>query len=155
MKTKAMFICNECGYQTQKWMGKCPGCNNWSTLIETIVDEPKTASVKNSQKTISRAVKKINEINYDFEERSTTGIGELDRVLGGGLVKGSIVLIGGEPGIGKSTLLLQICQYLGEEHSVLYVSGEESARQIKLRAQRLAVDTESLYLLAATDAQSI
>ena len=104
---------------------------------------------------LSERILELEDIGADTDIRYNTGVGELNRVLGGGLVKGSLVLLGGEPGIGKSTILLQICQFLGKEHSVLYVSGEESARQIKLRAQRLGVDTENLYILTATDAEAV
>lgn len=157
-KSKTVYRCTECGFETSKWNGRCPGCGTWNSLEEDLLmpapgGRPGNASRKKVD--LSDRIQELSQISTDDDVRYHTGCGELDRVLGGGLVKGSIVLIGGEPGIGKSTLLLQICQYLGQEHSVLYVSGEESTRQIKLRAQRLEVDTESLYLLAATDAQSI
>lgn len=155
MKTKAIYICNECGYQTTKWMGKCPGCNAWSSLIETVMndDKPKSATALN-RKTIANA-RKINEITYNNEQRYHTGIKELDRVLGGGMVKGSLILVGGDPGIGKSTLLLQICQNLGKSKKILYVSGEESEKQIKLRAQRLGVEDVDLYLISENDVEQI
>ncbi len=156
MKTKAMYICSECGYQTQKWMGKCPGCNSWSTLLETVVEEAKLqAGCVIKKSSAVRAVRKINEINYDFEERQNTGINELDRVLGGGLVKGSLILVGGDPGIGKSTLLLQICENIGKTKKILYISGEESEKQIKLRAERLGVTSAELYLLSENDVERI
>ncbi|MBE6854824.1 MAG: DNA repair protein RadA [Ruminococcus sp.] len=154
-KAKTVFICTECGYESPKWNGKCPSCGAWNSFEE----ELPVPAAKNGtpQRTIdlSEKILELGEVDTADEVRYFTGLKELDRVLGGGLVKGSLVLLGGEPGIGKSTLLLQICQFLGEEHSVLYVSGEESARQIKLRAQRLGVDTESLYLLTVTDAAAI
>ena len=155
MKSKAMYICSECGYQTQKWMGKCPGCNSWSTLVETLIDEPKTSADGKVKRSAPTYAKKICEINYDFEQRDKTGINELDRVLGGGLVKGSLVLVGGDPGIGKSTLLLQICENLGKTKKILYVSGEESEKQIKLRAERLGVSNADLYLISENDVEKI
>ena len=156
MKTKAMYICSECGYQTPKWMGKCPGCNGWSTLIETLVNEEKTSATGGAlKKATIRSAKKIGEITYNSEERYCTGIGELDRVLGGGMVKGSLVLVGGDPGIGKSTLLLQICANLGKTKKLLYVSGEESEKQIKLRAERLGVGDAELYLVSENDVEAI
>ena len=158
-KSRTVFVCNECGYKSPKWMGKCPNCDEWNTLMEEVV--VKTATSSSGKKSIvsssSQAleVTSINDVDENDEYRYLTGMSELDRVLGGGIVKGSLVLLGGEPGIGKSTLLLQICQYLGENHSVLYVSGEESQRQIKLRAKRLGVDTKNLYLLTDTDIGNI
>lgn len=155
MKTKAIYICNECGYQTTKWMGKCPGCGAWSSLTETVVgDEKPKSGTAEGRKTI-RSARKINEITYDSEERYHTGIGELDRVLGGGMVKGSLILVGGDPGIGKSTLLLQICSNLGKQKKILYISGEESEKQIKIRAERLGVTDADLYLLSENDVEQI
>lgn len=153
MKTKAMYICGECGYQTPKWMGKCPGCNRWDTFEEMLVNDEKQgkgakAAVKNA---VMREIKRIDKITYNTEERYKTGMEELDRVLGGGLVKGSLILVGGDPGIGKSTLLLQICQSLGQNRKILYVSGEESEKQIKLRAERLGVTDSELYLVSEND----
>ena len=149
-KSKIIFECNQCGYQSGKWNGRCPDCGSWNSFeeVEQITSSKKTADLTDK-------ILELSEIDVDADVRYKTGIGEFDRVLGGGLVKGSIVLLGGAPGIGKSTLLLQICQYLGENYSILYVSGEESARQIKVRAQRLGVDTESLYILTVTDAEAI
>ena len=149
MKTKAMYICNECGYQTPRWIGKCPGCNSWNTLIETVVDDSRPADV--IKKKATRTVKKIKDITYDSEIRYKTGMGELDRVLGGGLVKGSLILVGGDPGIGKSTLLLQICENIGKDKKILYVSGEESEKQIKVRAERLGTVDAQLYLISEND----
>ena len=155
MKSKSTYICRECGYQTAKWLGKCPGCGQWNTFDETLVAEEKHGAVKKAAPAAARTVSTLNQIKTDLEVRSKTGLSELDRVLGGGLVKGSLVLVGGDPGIGKSTLLLQICQHLSESKKILYVSGEESERQIKLRAQRLGVDAGSLYLVSETDVASI
>ncbi len=157
-KSKYRYTCNQCGFESSKWNGKCPSCGAWNSFEEDIAE-----NVPASRGGVSRAdgadlsekIMELADIGIDSDVRYDTGLGELNRVLGGGLVKGSLVLLGGEPGIGKSTILLQICQYLGEDHSVLYVSGEESARQIKLRAQRLGVDTENLYILTATDAEAI
>ncbi len=159
MKTKTTYICNECGYKSLKWMGKCPGCGEWNTLEETLVyAEKKTASASAGGAKASqgvRVVQKISDIKPGFEKRYKTGIGELDRVLGGGIVQGSLILVGGDPGIGKSTLLLQICQSVESDKKILYVSGEESEGQIKLRAERLGVDNNNLYLIGETDVERI
>lgn len=151
MKTKINYICTECGYQTPKWMGKCPGCGGWNTLVETVVGEKK--EVKKTSSAYVKKPKKIHEISGEDETRMLTGMPELDRVLGGGLVKGSLVLVGGDPGIGKSTLLLQICQSLGKK--VLYISGEESERQIKIRASRLGVTSEDIYIVSENDVGTV
>lgn len=158
-KSKTVYVCSECGYESSKWNGKCPGCGEWNTLEEQEVETAvKSSSLRTSAPTrikdLSSQIKDLTQIGINDEVRYSTGIGELDRVLGGGLVKGSLVLIGGEPGIGKSTLLLQICKFLGEERSILYISGEESIRQIKLRATRLDVDTPNLYILSTNDAHA-
>ena len=146
-KPKTIYRCTECGYESAKWNGKCPSCGAWNTLEEDVpLPVPSgTGNARRKPVDLTDRIQELQEVDTSADVRYHTGVGELDRVLGGGLVRGSIVLLGGEPGIGKSTLLLQICQYFGEEHSVLYVSGEESAKQIKLRAQRLSVTTESLY----------
>ncbi len=156
-KSRFVYTCNQCGYETSKWNGRCPSCGAWNSLEEELAEKPSPSGSRSSYSApdLSESILELENIGADTDVRYNTGVGELDRVLGGGLVKGSLVLLGGEPGIGKSTLLLQICQFLGEEHSVLYVSGEESARQIKLRAQRLGVDSENLYILTATDAEAI
>ena len=147
-KNKTVFICSECGFESPKWYGKCPGCGEWNTLNEEISSSTSTkSSVSSSAKVMS-----LDEITEDVEKRISTGIKEFDRVLGGGIVKGSLVLISGDPGIGKSTILLQVCEYLGKSKKILYVSGEESANQIKMRANRLGVTTDSLYILPQTDA---
>lgn len=152
-KDRIEYVCTECGATTSKWNGCCPSCGKWNTLEESVPIE--TASGHHQPVDLSSRIHLISEITTMNETRYQTGSGELDRVLGGGLVKGSIVLLGGEPGIGKSTLLLQICQYLGEHHHVLYVSGEESERQLKLRAERLNVSSNNLYILTEMDAQAI
>lgn len=155
-KARTVYVCTECGYESPKWNGKCAGCGAWNSLEEsTPAPAVKSAPGARAAVDLSDRILELSRVDMESEVRYRTGMGELDRVLGGGLVKGELVLLGGEPGIGKSTLLLQICQYLGQNHSVLYVSGEESARQIKLRAQRLGVDTESLYLLTVNDAEAI
>lgn len=157
-KSKYIYTCNQCGFESTKWNGKCPSCGAWNSFEEELADALPVSSisaVRGNAADLSDNILELEEIGVDSDVRYDTGIGELNRVLGGGLVKGSLVLLGGEPGIGKSTILLQICQFLGEDHSVLYVSGEESARQIKLRAQRLGVDTENLYILTSTDAESV
>lgn len=156
-KLKNMFVCNQCGFESSKWNGKCPNCNAWNSFEEVApVDyKPLGRPVNVSTIDLSSKVQDISSISTNDDVRYNTGNSELNRVLGGGLVKGSIVLLGGEPGIGKSTLLLQICQHLGENYSILYVSGEESVRQIKIRAIRMNVDTKNLYLLSTTDAQAV
>lgn len=149
-KLKSLYVCSECGYESAKWYGKCPGCGEWNTMSEEI---PVSESSKGNKKLSAsvQPVLRLNEIAGDVEKRISTGINEFDRVLGGGIVQGSLVLIGGDPGIGKSTILLQICEHLGKTCDVLYVSGEESANQIKLRANRLGVTTNRLGVLAQTD----
>ena len=147
-KSKTVFYCTACGNESPKWQGKCPACGCWNTLQEH-VEKPVPAGRPKSIG-LSRQPKKITDLDSDTEIRFTTGMHELDRVLGGGAVAGSLVLVGGAPGIGKSTLLLQICQSLCKERSVLYISGEESERQLKLRAMRLGVAPENLFVLSET-----
>ncbi len=154
-KTKSVYVCSECGYESAKWFGCCPGCNEWNTMSEVIKTTEKSNKLNRPVNSLASAAQKINEITCDGEVRYNTGLKELDRVLGGGIVKGSLVLLSGDPGIGKSTILLQICQFLGLNLKILYVSGEESAHQIKLRADRLGVDTENLSVLCETDVQII
>lgn len=154
-KSKVIYVCNQCGYESSKWNGKCPSCNAWNSFEEEIKNNGAKTASSSVAVNLSEKILELSEIDFDSDVRYDTGIHELNRVLGGGLVKGSIVLLGGEPGIGKSTILLQICQFLGEDHSVLYISGEESARQIKLRAERLGVDSENLYILTANDAEAV
>lgn len=149
MKTKTVFVCNECGYESGKWLGKCPACNNWNTFFEQKVET--SVNGKNKIKAEHKKPQKLNEYEAKEQLRTSTGFGELDRVLGGGLVKGSLVLLGGEPGIGKSTLILQICDKIKGDGKVLYVSGEESAEQIKLRADRLEINNEDILFLGETD----
>ena len=136
-KTNTVFFCNECGYESPKWLGKCPACNNWNTFVEEKVVSSSSGGSKN--KTVKEKSKPIQlkSIEQVKISRINSGFEELDRVLGGGFVNGSLTLIGGEPGIGKSTLILQICNNIKVDGKVLYVSGEESAEQIKIRADRL------------------
>lgn len=154
MKTKTVYVCSECGANFPKWMGKCTTCNSWNTIEEEVVKTASSSSkvsVISAPSTGTASPKRISEIDSSQEVRALTGMSELDRVLGGGLVRGSLVLVGGDPGIGKSTLLLQICEYLGKSQSILYVSGEESQRQIKLRADRLGITTENLKVYSETN----
>lgn len=150
-KVKSVYVCSNCGFESPKWYGKCPSCNEWNTLNEEIQSTSiKAASVNSVEQVVA-----LNDIVGDVEERVSTGIDEFDRVLGGGIVKGSLVLLSGDPGIGKSTILLQVCQSLGKNGKILYVSGEESASQIKLRANRLGVTTKNLFILPQTDVSVI
>lgn len=153
-KIKSIYVCSECGYESPKWYGKCPGCGEWNTFNEELPVTSVKQNLKNSMTSVNQ-IMALNDIVGDEEERISTGIKEFDRVLGGGIVIGSLVLISGDPGIGKSTILLQICQHLGQSKKVLYVSGEESANQIKLRANRLGVTTDNLYILPQTDVATI
>lgn len=151
-KAKSLYICSECGYESAKWFGKCPGCGEWNTMNEQIVSASAgNSKIRKGVGSYSAKVMHLSEISGDIERRISTGVSEFDRVLGGGIVLGSLVLLSGDPGIGKSTILLQICEHLGKSCKVLYVSGEESSSQIKLRAGRLNVTTESLGILAETD----
>lgn len=149
-KTKTVFYCTACGNESPKWLGQCPVCGAWNTLVEHIEKPGSVTRGKSAPVGISRTAQKLGQITGDDELRFSTGMGELDRVLGGGAVAGSLVLVGGAPGIGKSTLLLQICNSLCAGRTVLYVSGEESERQLKLRAERIGVAPESLYIISET-----
>lgn len=152
-KPKQVYFCQECGYESSKWMGQCPGCRAWNTFVEETVV---TGARKQGNRTVSAAPASILEVTSDVETRLDTNMKELDRVLGGGIVKGSLVLIGGDPGIGKSTILLQVCRNLTDAgHKVLYVSGEESLQQIKMRAERLGDFKKEMYLLCETDVDVI
>lgn len=155
-KTKTIYICSSCGYETPKWLGKCPDCGEWASLEEHVKQDIVQKSTKGLARTAQSVTSySIGEIKTDTELRYKTGMKELDRVLGGGIVKGSLVLLSGDPGIGKSTILLQICKELGKKLKVLYVSGEESYSQIKLRADRLKVSADNLYILCETDIEAI
>ncbi len=149
-KAKTIFFCTACGNETPKWQGRCPACGAWNTMEEHLEKPTAIGKANAAPVGMSRNAQKLREVVSDRESRFSTGIGELDRVLGGGAVDGSLVLVAGAPGIGKSTLLLQICTSLCVERTVLYVSGEESERQLKLRALRLGVSPESLYVLSET-----
>ena len=150
-KTKNVFVCSSCGYESAKWLGRCPGCNEWNSFYEEKFT--KTAKLNENKKIIKAT--KLNEVEKKTNTRFSTGIKELDRVLGGGMVEGSLILLGGEPGIGKSTLILQICNSINLDGSVLYISGEESAEQVKLRADRLNIKNENLLFLSQTDIELI
>ncbi len=155
-KQKTVYICSNCGYESAKWYGKCPSCNEWGTLDEEVViSESKTSKKATTVINKGLNVLKLDSIDSSREFRFNTGISELNRVLGGGLVKGSLVLLSGDPGIGKSTLLLQICNHLSKDLTVLYVSGEESAYQLKMRAKRLGVKSENLSVMCETDAEVV
>ena len=156
-KEKSVYICSQCGFETAKWLGKCPSCEAWGTLEESVIKETPKA-VKNDHVSAAKpvtAVAKLHQVETAACERFSSGSEELDRVLGGGIVPASIVLCGGDPGIGKSTLLLQVCDFVAKERKVLYVSAEESARQIKLRADRLKCDSEEIYVATETDIDEI
>ncbi|MBM7646749.1 DNA repair protein RadA/Sms [Scopulibacillus daqui] len=153
-KQKTVFFCQECGCESPKWMGKCPGCKKWNTMVEERIDrsQPKGIPVK---KAMTKPTP-INKVEASKEPRIYTKMGELNRVLGGGVVPGSLVLVGGDPGIGKSTLLLQTSDQLAENgYKVLYISGEESIKQTKMRAMRLGIQSDNLYVLAETDIHEI
>lgn len=154
---KTVYFCQECGYESAKWMGQCPVCKAWNTFVEEMVPSKKISAgsgVKTSQKRQEPVI--LKDISLSEDERQTTNIGELDRVLGGGIVPGSLVLVGGDPGIGKSTLLLQVCRNLAEKQTfVLYISGEESLRQIKLRANRIGEFNDKMQLLCETNLEVI
>ncbi len=152
-KTKTVFFCTECGNETPKWQGKCPACGAWNTITEHI-EKPSAPGVVASA-AASKSAQRITDVDTNADIRFSTGVGELDRVLGGGAVVGSLVLVGGAPGIGKSTLLLQICNSLCAQRKVLYVSGEESESQLKLRAQRIGVTSEELYILSETNLAAV
>ncbi len=155
MKEKTVFFCTDCGNEFSKWSGQCPACRAWNTLVEQPAAQVKNSSVSAKTGGRSKMPVKLDNLDTHSEIRFSTGLRELDRVLGGGAVKGSLVLVGGAPGIGKSTLLLQICTYMGMEHSILYVTGEESERQLKLRADRLNVECDNLSVLSETSLADI
>ena len=155
-KSRTLYYCRECGYESPKWMGQCPGCKEWNTFSEEPVVKKTASSGRNGAAAHIQEPKSLSEVKTDEDERMLTGIREFDRVLGGGMVVGSLVLVGGDPGIGKSTLLLQMCREMSaKQHKILYVSGEESLRQIKMRAERLGVFSDSLRLLSETNLESI
>ena len=150
-KSKTVFVCGNCGYESAKWLGKCPACNEWNSFYEEKISNSSISNGSSHKSNKTSTPKKLKEVEGITATRTSTGIGELDRVLGGGLVKGSLVLVGGEPGIGKSTLILQLCDKIKGEGKVLYVSGEESAEQVKIRADRLGINNEDIMFLGETD----
>lgn len=157
---KTVFFCQNCGYESAKWMGQCPGCREWNSFVEETVSQgaKKSSGQATAGSTGGRAGKpvKLSEIDIREDNRVKTGMDELDRVLGGGVVQGSMVLVGGDPGIGKSTLLLQVCKLLSDlGHKILYISGEESLQQIKMRARRIGEFNENLRLLCETNLETI
>lgn len=159
-KLKTIFVCSNCGESSPRWMGRCPSCGAWNTMVEdVVVPEPKTAARSAAARpsgVTSITARRLSEVSTTEEKsRIVTGISELDRVLGGGVVLGSVVLLGGEPGAGKSTLLLQLCGAISDRCQVLYITGEESVRQIKLRADRLQVPQQNIHLAAETDIDDI
>lgn len=159
MATNTVFFCKECGYESAKWLGKCPGCNSWNSFVEEKINKQSKskASSKGFSNTFNNKseVKKLNDIIINKSIRLDTGYAELNRVFGGGIVEGSLTLIGGEPGIGKSTLIMQVCNKLSNHGKVLYVSGEESETQVKLRADRLKVSSDNILFLSETDISQI
>lgn len=156
MKNKITFFCTDCGNETTKWYGKCPACGAWNSLVEEeSVTKPSGKANKLVSGAPSASPSMLKDITLDSELRFSTGLEEFDRVLGGGVVAGSLILVGGDPGIGKSTLLLQICQSIHADGKILYISGEESERQLKMRAQRLGVTNESLYIVSQVNTEHI
>ena len=153
----SIFFCQSCGYESSKWMGQCPGCKEWNTFVEEVVDKKSAGTLAKQKATASEAkVLPLSQIEMTYDKRVSTDMKELDRVLGGGIVQGSMVLVGGDPGIGKSTLLLQVCRNLSEHNiKVLYISGEESLQQIKIRAERIGNFGDSLKLLCETNRDTI
>lgn len=148
------FFCKECGYESAKWFGQCPACKEWNTFVEEPVI--KDAAGRKKTVTLSEAPVTLSQISVETDDRISSGIGELDRVLGGGIIKGSLVLVGGDPGIGKSTLLIQMCRHIAKEnHKVLYISGEESLKQIKLRAERIGEFNDNLTLMCETNLDNV
>ena len=153
-KAKTVYVCSECGYESVKWQGQCPECSSWNTFNEELATPAKN-SITNVHSAKLTTAKTLSQIEVTDEHRYITNIKELDRVLGGGIVKGSVVLLSGDPGIGKSTILLQICNALQDKMNIMYVSGEESAVQIKLRADRIGISGEGVTVLSQTDAQAV
>ena len=158
-KTATVFFCQNCGYESTKWLGQCPGCREWNTFVEETIDKTELKNTGNGAKRDRREASEpcvLSEIAIREENKTLTGIKELDRVLGGGIVQGSLTLVGGDPGIGKSTLLLQVCHNLSTAgHKVLYISGEESLKQIKMRACRIGSVTGDLRFLCETNLDRI
>ena len=153
-KSKTVYICSECGFESPKWMGKCASCGEWNTFIEDVRLPSTTAVVPQFSHSLTAATP-LSQIDAAKEQRQMIGISELDRVLGGGIVKGAVILLSGDPGIGKSTILLQICNALQNQSHILYVSGEESAIQIKMRARRIGVESDAVSIMTETDVQAV
>ena len=148
-RIKSVFICQHCGYESPKWMGRCPGCGEWNTMVEEVLsktDRRGTTAGREGSRPVA-----MDQIDLSKETRNSTGMEELDRVLGGGIVRGSLVLVGGDPGIGKSTLLLQLAGSVSPRQRVLYVSGEESVKQVKIRGERLGISSGNIFILGETD----
>ena len=154
-KAKTIFVCNECGYESAKWLGKCPACNEWNSFVEEKIQKTNDVAVAGTENKKVNKPMALNSVEGKESFRTSTGFTELDRVLGGGIVKGSLILVGGEPGIGKSTLILQLCDKVQGDGKVLYVSGEESAEQIKIRADRLNIKNDDIMFLGETDIDNI
>lgn len=157
---KSIFFCQNCGHEESKWLGQCPACGEWNTFVEERIDSGVTKGTAAASRAVRDSVREakvmpLTEVTANDDERCETGIRELDRVLGGGIVPGSLVLVGGDPGIGKSTLLLQVCQRMARMKKILYISGEESQAQIKLRANRMGKFTPNLLLLCETNLETI
>lgn len=159
MASSTVFFCKECGYESAKWLGKCPGCNNWNSFVEEKINKKTTAKGQNKGFSTTfnnkSEVKKLNEIKVEKTTRIDTGFAELNRVLGSGIVQGSLTLIGGEPGIGKSTLIMQVCGKLASNGKILYVSGEESEVQVKMRSDRLGIASDNIFFLSETNITDI
>lgn len=154
--SQKVFFCQSCGYESTKWMGQCPGCKEWNTFVEELVDKKTKLSGRSNNRNTQLQVNSLSTITMEKQDRTSTNFVELDRVLGGGIVKGSLILVGGDPGIGKSTLLLQVCKNLSHQNKkVLYISGEESLQQIKLRANRLGEFSDTLFFLCETNLELI
>ncbi|MEO0094200.1 MAG: ATPase domain-containing protein, partial [candidate division WOR-3 bacterium] len=152
MKKGTVFVCQTCGFTTPRWLGQCPACKSWQTLVEEVVTKKKTVKTKTDIAT----PRLLSELRTTGAIRIDTGLKELNRVLGGGIVKGSLTLIGGDPGIGKSTLIMQVGSYLAKRgETILYVSAEESAEQLKLRAERLGISEENFYVLTEVELENI
>lgn len=157
-KRKTVFTCNICGHETSGWLGRCPGCGSWNSFVESTISAPAAGSRKNwlgANPDADKKIVRLSDIDSSPDQRTSSGISELDRVLGGGFVAGSLVLLGGDPGIGKSTLLLQVLGQMSGKQKTLYISGEESARQVRMRADRLGVDTAAISLLTATEFSTV